>query len=425
MAVKQVFNTSAELDYPTVLPTLDLDFANSKTLDPRITFTRASGGTYIGADGLIKYAGVNEARFDHDPVTGESLGLLIEESRSNLVLRSQEWATSPWGTISGVVGGFTVTNNVTTSPDGTSNASQINSTSYTSGDSVYQDASATGTGTYTLSVFVKGGTCNSITLAAFFITNSTQGFSFNFNPLTGLITGTGGGSNHTVVLYPNGWYRIYFTVTGTNALNTTLRFQVYTNATGITYLWGAQLEQASFPTSYIPTIGSTRTRAADNASITGRNFREWYRQDEGTVFVNYKGKSQEGTSFERIYSINLNSTPVVEEILLVNNIGYNPDRIGYLVYDNSVNIQDTTGTTGGFVLASSNPVKTAMCYKTAGYAYVFNGGTVITGNAAGVPTVNTLDIGRVGAGGFYNGTIRRLTYYPKRLPNSQLISLTS
>jgi hypothetical protein len=68
MAVKQVFNTSAELDFPNVLPTLDLDFANSKTLDPRITFTRSSGGSYVGADGLIKYAGVNEARFDHDPV---------------------------------------------------------------------------------------------------------------------------------------------------------------------------------------------------------------------------------------------------------------------------------------------------------------------------------------------------------------------
>jgi hypothetical protein len=79
MAVKQVFNTSAELDFPNVLPTLDLDFANSKTLDPRIDFTRASGGSYVGADGLIKYAGVNEARFDHDPVTGESLGLLVEE----------------------------------------------------------------------------------------------------------------------------------------------------------------------------------------------------------------------------------------------------------------------------------------------------------------------------------------------------------
>jgi hypothetical protein len=78
-------NKSSVNNFPSVRPTLDLDFANSKTLDPRIEFTRASGGSYVGADGLIKYAGVNEARFDHDPVTGESLGLLVEEARTNSI----------------------------------------------------------------------------------------------------------------------------------------------------------------------------------------------------------------------------------------------------------------------------------------------------------------------------------------------------
>ena len=53
MTTKQVFNTSAELNYPTVLPTLDLDFANSKTLDPRITFTRSSGGSYGGTQEVV------------------------------------------------------------------------------------------------------------------------------------------------------------------------------------------------------------------------------------------------------------------------------------------------------------------------------------------------------------------------------------
>ena len=62
-----IFNTSS----------LDLQFARTKTLDPRITFTRASSGTYVGSDGLIKTATTNEARFDHNPATGESLGLLV------------------------------------------------------------------------------------------------------------------------------------------------------------------------------------------------------------------------------------------------------------------------------------------------------------------------------------------------------------
>jgi hypothetical protein len=122
MTVKQVFNTSAELDYPTVLPTLDLDFANSKTLDPRITFTRASGGSYTGADGLIKFAGVNEARFDHDQNTGESLGLLVEESRTNLVTYSEQFNDASWNK-----NGLSITTNTsaTTAPDGSTNAEKI------------------------------------------------------------------------------------------------------------------------------------------------------------------------------------------------------------------------------------------------------------------------------------------------------------
>ena len=55
-------------DYPTIEPSLKLDFANARALDPRITFTRASTATYVGANGLIKTAGVDEARFDHDLV---------------------------------------------------------------------------------------------------------------------------------------------------------------------------------------------------------------------------------------------------------------------------------------------------------------------------------------------------------------------
>ena len=70
-------------EYPSIRPTLDLNFAATKTLDRRITFTRDSVGTYTDETGYVKYASNNVPRFDHDPTTGESLGLLIEESRTN------------------------------------------------------------------------------------------------------------------------------------------------------------------------------------------------------------------------------------------------------------------------------------------------------------------------------------------------------
>ena len=70
-------------EYPSIRPTLDLNFMATKVLDDRITFTRDGVGTYVDEDGLIKYASNNAPRFDHDPTTGESLGLLIEEARTN------------------------------------------------------------------------------------------------------------------------------------------------------------------------------------------------------------------------------------------------------------------------------------------------------------------------------------------------------
>jgi hypothetical protein len=81
------------------VPSLDLDFAGNKSLKDGIssqdlvTFTRASSGTFVGSDGLIKTATTNEPRFDHNPTTGESLGLLVEEARTNLLLNSATLST--------------------------------------------------------------------------------------------------------------------------------------------------------------------------------------------------------------------------------------------------------------------------------------------------------------------------------------------
>ena len=89
---------SINQNFPEVSPSLTLDFANSRRLDPRITFTRSSTATYVGSNGLIKTAPVDEARFDHDPETLESLGLLIEESRTNLISYSQDFTNALWQT---------------------------------------------------------------------------------------------------------------------------------------------------------------------------------------------------------------------------------------------------------------------------------------------------------------------------------------
>jgi hypothetical protein len=74
-------------------PSLLLTFAGAETLDPRITFTRASTATFTGSNGLIQTAAINAPRFDYNPTTLAPLGLLIEEQRTNLVLNSATLAT--------------------------------------------------------------------------------------------------------------------------------------------------------------------------------------------------------------------------------------------------------------------------------------------------------------------------------------------
>jgi hypothetical protein len=83
---------SIQQNFPAISPSLNLNFARSKTLDPRITFTRTSSATRVNGQGLIEVVPTNAPRFDHsyDPVSGtvRSLGLLVEEARSNFVFLS-------------------------------------------------------------------------------------------------------------------------------------------------------------------------------------------------------------------------------------------------------------------------------------------------------------------------------------------------
>jgi hypothetical protein len=71
-----------------IRPALLLNFVNTTALDSRITFTRASTATFIGSNGVIQSAAINAPRFDYNPSTLASRGLLIEETRTNLLLNS-------------------------------------------------------------------------------------------------------------------------------------------------------------------------------------------------------------------------------------------------------------------------------------------------------------------------------------------------
>jgi hypothetical protein len=265
------------------VPSLDLRFADNKSLVDAttgaqlVTHTRASSGTFVGSDGVLQTAATNAPRFDHDPTTGESLGLLVEESRTNLFVRSEEFDDASWTKSSA-----SITTNTTTAPDGTITADTY---SGTGSSGVRQTVTLTSGTEYTISFYVKSAGLGN------------DGFRL-------VINSAQSSSNFTAT---SEWQRFTFTATSANTGARTCG--IHRNSSGgnvDVLLWGAQLEAGAFPTSYIPTVAATVTRAADVASITGSNFSSWYNQTEGTLYLDSNQASITGTL--RMVSANNNTS---------------------------------------------------------------------------------------------------------------------
>jgi hypothetical protein len=402
---------------------LDLQFARTKTLDSRITFTRASSGTFVGSDGLLKTATTNEARFDHNPTTGESLGLLVEEARTNLLLQSEDLGTT-WAPAN-----TTVSTNQTVAPDGVTTADKILETATTTEHNIRQDTASQSAGTYTFSIFAKAAERSNLQFAA---TGVLGSFRANFNLATGTLGSVNTELTASIIPYPNNWYRCV--VTRTTTASGTLRAQwnivtsdtaarVESYAGDITkglLIWGAQLEAGAFATSYIPTTTATATRAADVASITGTNFSSFYNQTEGTFFVDSNQANVTPTS--RIVAASNNATA---NRIILSRGSASGGNINFTVTDAGI-VQVSTVTLGTSIAAGTSNIVAAV-YKAADFAGSVNGLTPVTqgtGTVPGVLTQLTIGNGETLGSNTMTGTIKRLTYWPQRLSNSTLQAVT-
>jgi hypothetical protein len=252
--------------YPNIRPSLDLNFAATKRLDPRITFSRASAGTYVDAAGLIKSAAVNEARFDHSPTTGESLGLLVEEARTNSFTYSHYLDDATWTKTN-----TQVIPNALLAPDNTFTGMLLNSQA--AGSANVNRAFTRSNPAFT--AFIKAGSSSTANLK---IQSDVVGrnVSYNVNLSTGVLTaGTGNTGNiagwteyTSITAMSNGWYRVFIGFSSsTGTVNSTYSVSPCANGSAAAanesiYVWGAQLEAGSFPTSYIPTPASFTSRAS-------------------------------------------------------------------------------------------------------------------------------------------------------------------
>jgi hypothetical protein len=180
----------------------------------------------------------------------------------------------------------------------------------------------------------------------------------------------------------------------------------------------ANLEPGSFATSWIPTGASQATRSADVASITGDNFSRWYRQDEGTVFAEWKNDHSAGNHWPNpVYfddGTNNNYIGLQYRLPGAKTIRLNVVSGASSSISSTANAY-TPGQTG----------KTAGAFKANDFGVVLAGSTVATSATGSMPSVTTARIGfETLSGSYFNGTIRRLTYWPQRLPNSTLQNIT-
>jgi len=183
-------------------------------------------------------------------------------------------------------------------------------------------------------------------------------------------------------------------------------------------LWGAQLEAGAFPTSYIKTEASQVTRSADSASMTGANFSDWYRQDEGSIYV--EGRHTPNGGYRANY-IAFNNGTGNEEMLLTAYI--EPPYINATVI--SLNAYQAVLERGPFVANTFNTM--SLAYKVNDFALSANASTVVNDSTGLVCTPTQMIIGAktVYSGYALSGTIKKISYYPQRLSNENLQALTS
>lgn len=373
--------------------------------------TTAPITNYIPA---LQTAASGVARFEHNPTTGESLGLEIEEQRTNLLTYSEQFDNAAW-----TKDNVTLTANAIVAPDGTLTADEMKDSTSSTQKRCLQNITVT-SASHTISVYAKAGT-----LSLLLIRENLSGTAVNttFNLANGTLGTVGSGRTATITSVGNGWYRCSLTVTavaGTYGIGIGLtnadNINVYTGTgNGTIFIWGAQLEAGSFATSYIPTVASQVTRSADSASMTGTNFSSWYRADEGTVYADTLLISNSGTR-------------------VVWDIGPNLS-FGNTIYQvqGSTAITVVSGNATLGVTLSSNTTllsnKAATAIKLNDYSLSVNGAATVTDTSAFVPVSATqLVIGQAvwaSNGTQLNGTLRKLAYYPKRLTNSELQGLTT
>ena len=390
----------------TILAYNDLN-SNYKPLP--FNFSRDSSRTVVNKDGLIEEVGSGQPRVDYKDNSEGALKL--EPSRTNIVEYSEDG--TQWDAINTTVSLTTDS----TSPSGQSSVYKVNDNANDAQHRVDVRPSVTSGTEYAFSVFVKKPSDSDIDFVYLIFTNKFNITRFYFNIAEGTSLDSGG----TIESYGNGWYRLsasatanssgngFFGVNLTNANNNT----TYSGTgNGSMFVWGAQVESnASYPTSYIPTSGSSVTRVADVCNNGGNE--QVFNDSEGVLYAEISALSESQSSA----AITISDSSLSNRVF----IGFESGEIRALCINAlSTTIIDTSGV----ILENYN--KVACAYAGNTFKLIVNGFQVgvtesFTGSLSGI---NELAFDRGdGANPFY-GNVKDVRVYNTALTDQELKSLT-
>ena len=341
-----------------------------KVTDADFDFTRTSSATRVNPDYLIETSVTNTPRLDY---TNGTASILLEPQSTNLITYSQDFSDSSWTKTNA-----TITSDSITSPEGIVNADKINiSSDLQSGIRLFTQINNQ---EYNISAFVKKG---SLSIVQFYvIQQGVAEYTFDINLINGTLgTIPSGLTNAKIENYGNDWYRVSCNRTFTaSASNHGIGIVTNNGNGGNYYVWGFQLEEQSYATSYIPTTsGSAVTRAAETLNNAANS--DLINSTEGVLYAEMAALADDSTNRNITLSDGTSTNRIV------------------LKYDNQSNVIQSFNRVGGvetaFLGATVSDItqfsKIAVKFKENDYALWIDGVEVDADNSSTTFSANTLN----------------------------------
>ena len=380
--------------------------------DGDFTFTRGSDGTRVGAGGLVETMSSNIPRLDY--LNSDCPSLLLQPQRTNL----NTYSESSTGK---TTQNLTLTDNNETSPNGEFNAIKVTDDTVNFRHRFWANNVSVTSGTqYTISFYVKKNSPSRYIYLNAGILGTNGSFSLDNQSTTGSV--------QVFESLDNDWYRIGLTGTAPTTTTSVYFIQMQLGTSDASYIgdgssfyfWGLQMEQGSYPTSYIKTTSGTVTRQKDFIDDAGSS--SLFNSLESTFFV-------EMASF-------LNAQTGSNGIELADISGQNRITLQYDTTNNQIrcdvrvlNSAQAIITTQSFDVTNFN--KMAITYKLNEVKFYVNGQLISTDTSVNLFAPNTLTEVRSTIAGISGGAfnlqakIKDLRVYDRVLTQAEAIQLTT